>query len=80
MNDFSDIWSLGVILYKIIFKKHPLMVIPSNYPQRLNSFLKGEIRIDFSENERSVKFAPVIDLLKRMLACSRNKEMRIRWN
>ncbi len=80
MNDFSDIWSLGVILYKIIFKKHPLMIIPANYPQRMNNFLKGDVKIDFSENERSAKFAPIVELLKRMLCCSRNKEMRIRWS
>ena len=24
MTEFSDIWSLGVILYKAIFKSHPL--------------------------------------------------------
>lgn len=24
MTPFTDIWSLGVILYKVIFKKHPL--------------------------------------------------------
>jgi serine/threonine protein kinase len=35
MTDFSDIWSLGVILYKIIFKKHPLMTMPIHYSQRL---------------------------------------------
>jgi serine/threonine protein kinase len=73
MTDFSDIWSLGVILYKLIFKKHPLMTLPVHYSQKLNSFLKGDVRIDFPENERTSKFAPVVELLKRMLVCSRNK-------
>lgn len=35
MTPFSDIWSLGIIIYKIIYKTHPLMIIPSNYSNRL---------------------------------------------
>lgn len=30
MTPFTDIWSLGVILYKVIYSKHPLTIIPSN--------------------------------------------------
>ena len=47
MTDFSDIWSLGVILYKIVYKKHPLMIIPSGYSNRLANFLKGDIKIEY---------------------------------
>jgi serine/threonine protein kinase len=47
MTDFSDIWSLGVILYKIIYKKHPLMIIPSGYSNRLANFLKGDAKIEY---------------------------------
>jgi serine/threonine protein kinase len=50
MTDFSDIWSLGVILYKIIYKKHPLMTLPSNYSQKLANFLKGDAKIDYPQN------------------------------
>lgn len=49
------------------------MIIPANYSQRMNNFLKGDVKIDFTENERSAKFKPIIELLKRMLSCSRNK-------
>jgi serine/threonine protein kinase len=45
MTPFSDIWSLGIILYKIIYKKHPLMIIPSQYNNRLDNFQKGKISI-----------------------------------
>jgi serine/threonine protein kinase len=79
MTDFSDIWSLGVILYKIIYKKHPLMTLPSNYSQKLNNFLKGDAKIEYPENERSSKHTAIVEIMKRMLVCSRNKEMRINW-
>lgn len=29
MSPYCDIWSLGVILYRVIFKKHPLYTISS---------------------------------------------------
>lgn len=56
MTDFSDIWSLGVILYKIIYQKHPLMVLPNGYMNKLNQFLDGEIEINYPNNDRAKKF------------------------
>ncbi len=56
MTDFSDIWSLGVILYKIIFQKHPLMGMPNAYMNKLNQFLNGEVDINYPNNDRAKKF------------------------
>ena len=56
------------------------MIIPANYSQRMNNFLKGDVKIDFTENERSAKFKAIVEILKRMLSSSRNKQMRIKWS
>lgn len=43
MNEFSDIWSLGVILYKVIFKCHPLFRVSKNQlGTNMSKFFDGE--------------------------------------
>lgn len=51
MTYFCDIWSLGIILYKIVFRKHPLITVSKiNYSEKLNAFLMGDISIEYPEN------------------------------
>jgi len=48
MTDFSDIWSLGVILYKIVYKRHPLTITMTNLDNQMNSFYNGTYKISYS--------------------------------
>ena len=45
---YSDVWSLGVILYEILYDgDHPLMNISKNYPDTIGKFLEGLVKINF---------------------------------
>ncbi len=48
-NRYSDIWSLGVILYKIIYGKHPLGVKPNTpaFNVKMGEFVEGRFQIQF---------------------------------
>ena len=65
-TDKSDIWSLGVIMYEIIFKRHPYM--SSNHIDLINKIKKNDLIIGNS---------PLSPLLKRMLV--NNPKDRISW-
>jgi serine/threonine protein kinase len=43
---YSDIWSLGVILYKILYGKHPLER-GEKYPNVIKNFSNNKIAIDY---------------------------------
>ena len=80
MTPFTDIWSLGVILYRIIFKKHPLYVISSSeLSKNMEKFYAGKYTISFTLNEYNKHHKPIVDIVERMLVCSNNKAMRISW-
>ena len=65
-TDKSDIWSLGVIIYEIIFKRHPYM--SSNHIDLIKKIKDEDLIIDDS---------PLSPLLKRMLV--NNPQNRISW-
>jgi serine/threonine protein kinase len=65
-TDKSDIWSLGVIIYEIIFKRHPYM--SSNHTDLINKIKNEDLIIEDS---------PLSPLLKRMLV--NNPRDRISW-
>lgn len=78
MTPFSDIWSLGVILYRIIFQRHPLYRISSNdLTKNMCEFFEGNYKISYPES--NIKYKPIIEIIKRMLVCSKDKEKRITW-
>lgn len=80
MTAFTDIWSLGVILYKVIFKKHPLYrVSHSELLKRLERFHDGDYKISYNTTEENAKFEPIIKIVGRMLVSSRDREQRITW-
>ena len=79
MTPFTDIWSLGVILYKIVYSKHPLTVFPNNLQTKMNDFYYGNFNISYPQVPERQKFKPIIELVKRMLVCSKDCEKRITW-
>lgn len=79
-NRYSDVWSLGVILYKIVFRRHPLGEKPGTYAYsaKMDLFIAGTFQIDFSEPS-SIEMVAIVPLLQRMLVSSKNRAMRITW-
>ena len=49
MTEFSDIWSLGVILYRVIFKHHPMYrVSKAKLIENINLFYQGKYEIKYN--------------------------------
>ena len=48
MTPFTDIWSLGIILYKIIYKRHPLAISMSDLDDRIREFYNGKYKIKYA--------------------------------
>lgn len=44
---YSDVWSLGIMLYKIIYGKHPLdrVIDKLSYSQIIKNFAEGKVKI-----------------------------------
>ena len=79
MTPFTDIWSLGVILYRVIYKKHPLYTVTATHlAKNMNDFVEGKYTIKFPLEGRE-KFQPIIEMVERMLVCSNNKAKRLTW-
>ena len=71
MTPFTDIWSLGVILYKVIYRHHPLYrVSKTHLDKNSEEFYNNRYQIPYPE---SPKFKSIIPILERMLVCSSNK-------
>jgi serine/threonine protein kinase len=61
MTPFSDIWSLGVILYKIIFKMHPITPINVRMlDKKINEFYNGNFQINYPQTPESKKYRPIV--------------------
>jgi serine/threonine protein kinase len=69
----SDIWSLGVILYQMLYSVHPLGIV-NNIIEMITKY-KQETKIKFPQNKYS---NDVIDLVKSMVCYDINK--RIDWD
>lgn len=46
---FSDVWSLGIMLYEILYRKHPLQKKLENksYTEIIRIFTEDKIQIDY---------------------------------
>ena len=66
----ADIWSLGVIVFEIIFKKHPY---PSKNKAELIKHLKNNTKINIPHIDEKLK-----DLLEKLL--EKNEYTRITWD
>lgn len=46
---FSDVWSLGVMLYLIVYQKHPLnkKVDGKSYIEIVKMFIDGKVQIEY---------------------------------
>lgn len=69
----SDIWSLGIMIYSIIYNDHPCSNVTNVY--NLIKFYESSSPIKFPYTKYSVE---IIDLLRKMLVYDVNK--RIGWN
>lgn len=74
-NNKSDIWSLGIILYEMIFKKNPFQEC-KNINELTNKI--NNKKIDIEENENININMECIKLIKKML--QKEEEKRIEWN
>lgn len=49
MTPFTDIWSLGVMLYKIIYGRHPLAISLTKLDEKMDAFYNGKFKITYNE-------------------------------
>jgi serine/threonine protein kinase len=71
-SKYSDIWSLGIMLYKILYGKHPLER-SEKYSVVIKNFSKNDIVIEYPTIHG---FEDLIEICKKML----QPEKRIDWD
>lgn len=64
MTTSTDVWSLGIILYKMIYKKHPLMKNLGSYHKIIEEFQNGVIHIEYQMHH---ELQPLVNIVKKML-------------
>jgi serum/glucocorticoid-regulated kinase 2 len=72
----TDLWSIGILIYEMLFGKHPLANC-QDFDQLVITIINNDIQIPPKNNINEIS-KPCIELVKKMITKNPNK--RITWN